>query len=51
MRLIQKAYRNSTVDFDRKHRFEITLKYNAQMEAAVSVDGWSVVQDDGDLRP
>ena len=51
VRLIQKAYRNSTVDFDRKHRFEITLKYNAQMEAAVSVDGWSVVQDDGDLRP
>lgn len=51
VRLIQKAYRNSTVDFDRKHSFEITLEYNAQMQATVSVDGWSVVQDEGDLRP
>lgn len=53
VRLIEKAYRNEgkKIDFDRQHRFDIKLKFDANFNATVSVNGWDVVEDDSGLKP
>lgn len=53
VKMIENAYRNSgkTVDFDKRHEFNIKLKFDAGFNAIVTIDGWNVVDDDSGLRP
>lgn len=51
VKLIQKAYEGKTVDFDRKHTFDIRLKFDANLDVKVTIDGWEVKEDDSGLIP
>jgi lipoprotein len=51
VKLIQKAYGGKTVDFDRKHTFDIRLKFDMNLGVTVSIDGWEVNEGDSGLVP
>lgn len=51
IQLIVKAYEGKTVDFDRRHTFRITLNFDTDMEATVTVDGWNVNDSGNELFP
>ncbi|EYA63883.1 fimbrillin-A associated anchor s Mfa1 and Mfa2 family protein [Bacteroides fragilis str. S23L24] len=51
VKLIQKAYEGKTIDFDRKHTFDIRLKFDTNLGVTVSIDGWEGKEDDSGLRP
>ena len=51
VKLIQKAYGGKPVDFDKKHTFDIRLRFDANFNAKVTVDGWEMKEDDPGLRP
>lgn len=51
VRLIQKAYEGKSVDFDKKHTFDIRLKFDVHLNAVVTVDGWNVNEGDSGLVP
>lgn len=53
VKMIENAYRNNgkTVDFDKRHEFDIKLKFDAGFNAIVTIDGWNVVDDDNGLIP
>ena len=51
IQLILKAYEGKTVNFDRRHTFHITLDFDTNMEATVTVDGWNVNDSGNELYP
>lgn len=51
VKLIQKAYEGKTIDFDRKHTFDIRLKFDVNLGVTVTIDGWEVKEENGGLIP
>ena len=51
--MIENAYRTTgkAVDFDKRHEFDLNLKFDAGFNALVPLDGWKVVDADSGLRP
>lgn len=50
--IIKQAYAKgeTELDFDKETQFDITLDFNTNMEAVVSVNGWNITQQIGDLE-
>lgn len=50
--LIKKTYSQASqaLDFDRETVFDIVIKFDANMEATVSVNGWNVSEQPGELE-
>lgn len=51
IQLILKAYEGRTINFDRRHTFRITLDFDTNMRANVTVDGWNVNESGNELYP
>ena len=51
IKLIKSAYQGQPFSFDKKHTYRITISFDTNMTASITVDGWKVNESGSELLP